>query len=46
MSKLPNNLFVLEMANNHMGNISHGVSLIKAFGDVCQKYPQFKFAYD
>ncbi len=45
MSKLPNNLFVLEMANNHMGNVSHGVSLIKAFANVCQKYTQFKFAF-
>lgn len=45
MSKLPNNLFVLEMANNHMGDIQHGVELIKAFGLVCRKYPQFKFAF-
>ena len=45
MSKLPNNLFVLEMANNHMGDIDHGVKLIQAFGDVCKKYPQFKFAF-
>lgn len=45
MSKLPNNLFVLEMANNHMGDISHGINLIRAFGAVCKKYPQFKFAF-
>ena len=45
MSKLPNNLFVLEMANNHMGDIGHGVNLIRAFGAVCKKYPQFKFAF-
>jgi sialic acid synthase SpsE len=45
MSKLPNNLFVLEMANNHMGDIGHGIELIKAFGAVCKKYPQFKFAF-
>jgi sialic acid synthase SpsE/mannose-6-phosphate isomerase-like protein (cupin superfamily) len=45
MSKLPNNLFVLEMANNHMGDINHGVELIRAFGAVCRKYPQFKFAF-
>ena len=45
MSKLPNNLFVLEMANNHMGDIQHGVELIKAFGLVCRKYPHFKFAF-
>ncbi len=45
MSKLPNNLFVLEMANNHMGDIDHGINLIRAFGAVCKKYPQFKFAF-
>ena len=45
MSKLPNNLFVLEMANNHMGDIGHGIELIRAFGAVCKKYPQFKFAF-
>jgi sialic acid synthase SpsE/D-lyxose ketol-isomerase len=45
MSKLPNNLFVLEMANNHMGDIGHGIELIRAFGAVCQKYPQFNFAF-
>ncbi len=45
MSKLPNNLFVLEMANNHMGDIEHGIKLIRAFGVVCKNYPQFKFAF-
>ena len=45
MNSLPNNLFVLEMANNHMGDLHHGVELIRAFGSVCKKYPQFKFAF-
>lgn len=45
MSNLPNNLFVLEMANNHMGDIAHGIDLIKSFGEVCKKYPQFSFAF-
>jgi sialic acid synthase SpsE/mannose-6-phosphate isomerase-like protein (cupin superfamily) len=45
VSKLPNNLFVLEMANNHMGDINHGLELIRAFGIVCRKYPQFQFAF-
>ena len=45
MIKLPNNLFVLEMANNHMGDLNHGIELIRAFGIVCRKYPQFKFAF-
>lgn len=44
MNKLPENLFVLEMANNHMGDIDHGLRVIRAFGEVCRKYP-FKFAF-
>jgi len=40
---IPENLFILEMANNHMGNVGHGVELINAFGKVCKKYP-FNFA--
>jgi sialic acid synthase SpsE/mannose-6-phosphate isomerase-like protein (cupin superfamily) len=44
LNKIPENLFVLEMANNHMGDIEHGVKVIRAFGDVCRKYP-FKFAF-
>ena len=44
MKKIPNNLFTLEMANNHMGDIGHGIKVIKAFGKVCKKYP-FSFAF-
>jgi len=44
MTKIPSPLFVLEMANNHMGDINHGINLIRAFGMVCRKYP-FKFAF-
>ncbi len=39
------NLFVLELANNHMGDIRHGIDVIRAFGGVCQKFPEFKFAF-
>ncbi|MEI7868332.1 MAG: N-acetylneuraminate synthase family protein [Candidatus Methylumidiphilus sp.] len=44
INKIPENLFVLEMANNHMGDIKHGIKVIRAFGDVCKKY-QFNFAF-
>ena len=44
MKKIPDNLFTLEMANNHMGDIEHGIKVIKAFGKVCKKYP-FSFAF-
>ena len=42
--KIPKNLFVLEMANNHMGDIEHGVEVVRAFGAVCRSYP-FTFAF-
>ncbi|NTU53571.1 MAG: cupin domain-containing protein [Chlorobiaceae bacterium] len=45
---MPENLFILEMANNHMGNVDHGIEVIRAFGDVCRNYPfpvAFKLQY-
>jgi sialic acid synthase SpsE/quercetin dioxygenase-like cupin family protein len=36
-------LFVLEMANNHMGDVEHGLALIREFGKVCRRFP-FRFA--
>jgi sialic acid synthase SpsE/mannose-6-phosphate isomerase-like protein (cupin superfamily) len=41
---IPNPLFVLEMANNHMGNLDHGIAVIRAFGEVCRAFP-FSFAF-
>lgn len=37
-------LFVLEMANNHMGDVEHGLRVIREFAEVCRGYP-FKFAF-
>ena len=37
-------LFILEMANNHMGDVTHGVALIRAFAAVCKDFP-FRFAF-
>jgi sialic acid synthase SpsE/mannose-6-phosphate isomerase-like protein (cupin superfamily) len=45
MSKIPKLLFVLEMANNHMGDISHGAKVIREFGAVCRGFPDFSFAF-
>ncbi len=42
--KIPDRLFVLEMANNHMGDLEHGLKIVRAFGAVCRKYP-FSFAF-
>lgn len=36
-------LIVLEMANNHMGDVEHGLKLIETFADVCKNFP-FHFA--
>jgi len=44
-TQIPAILFVLEMANNHMGDIRHGVQVIRSFGGVCRKYPQFSFSF-
>lgn len=47
-SKIPTPLIVLEMANNHMGNLDHGLAVIQAFGEVCRRYPfraAFKLQY-
>jgi len=38
-------LFILEMANNHMGDVAHGLRVIEEFGEVCRQYPEFKFAF-
>jgi sialic acid synthase SpsE/mannose-6-phosphate isomerase-like protein (cupin superfamily) len=37
-------LFVLEMANNHMGDVDHGVELIKRFAEVCRPF-DFRFGF-
>ena len=42
---IPDKLVVLEMANNHMGDVGHGLRVISDFGDVCRRFPEFKFAF-
>jgi sialic acid synthase SpsE/mannose-6-phosphate isomerase-like protein (cupin superfamily) len=42
---IPAPFFVLEMANNHMGDVEHGLNLIREFGKVCREFPAFKFAF-
>jgi len=41
---LYNNLFVLELANNHQGSIKHGIEVIKQMKAVCDDFP-FQFAF-
>jgi sialic acid synthase SpsE/mannose-6-phosphate isomerase-like protein (cupin superfamily) len=42
---IPDKLIVLEMANNHMGDLAHGLKVIADFGHVCRQFPEFKFAF-
>ena len=43
--KMKRPLFILEMANNHMGDVEHGIKIIHAFKDVARKYKNFDFAF-
>lgn len=38
-------LIIFEMANNHMGDMTHGKTMITQFGEVAKKYPEFDFAW-
>jgi sialic acid synthase SpsE/D-lyxose ketol-isomerase len=37
-------LIILEMANNHQGNLMHGLSIIENFSSFVSEYKQFDFA--
>ncbi|MBF0330073.1 MAG: N-acetylneuraminate synthase family protein, partial [Nitrospirae bacterium] len=39
-----NGLFIFEMANNHMGDVVHGLNIIREMHNVCKRFP-FKFAF-
>ncbi len=44
--KITKPLFILEMANNHMGDLQHGKALLKAFADATRPYAdRFDFAF-
>jgi len=45
MSKLPKDLIILEMANNHMGCVEHGKRIIKEFSVLMDEFPEFSFAF-
>lgn len=38
-------LFIFEMANNHQGDVEHGKKIIKAIRTVCDKFPEFRYAF-
>ena len=41
---IPKKLFVLEMANNHMWDVNHGIKIINEYGKIIKKFP-FKFGF-
>jgi sialic acid synthase SpsE/quercetin dioxygenase-like cupin family protein len=43
-SRIPDWLFIFEMANNHMGDVDHGIRIIKEFAAVAKDF-DFKFAF-
>lgn len=38
-------LVVFELANNHMGDVDHGLATIRAFADVAREFDRFRFAF-
>lgn len=38
MGNIFKNLIIFEMANNHQGNVEHGITIIKEIGKICRKY--------
>ncbi len=41
---IPNPFFVFEMANNHMGDVKHGLKIIQSVHEACQGFP-FRFGF-
>jgi sialic acid synthase SpsE/quercetin dioxygenase-like cupin family protein len=37
-------LFIFEMANNHMGDMDHGLRMIREFGELASRFP-YRFAF-
>ncbi len=42
---MPKPLFILEMANNHMGDVEHGLRIIREFGEIIVDFPEFRFGF-
>ena len=45
MSSILKDLIVLEIANNHMGDVSHGINLIDTYSKICNKFKHLNFAF-
>jgi N-acetylneuraminate synthase len=45
-SWIPKNMFVFEMANNHMGDVEHGLRIIREISDACRDFrDDFSFGF-
>lgn len=44
MKHLDKPLFTFEMANNHMGDIEHGLLIVREFGKLTKDFPEFNFS--
>lgn len=44
MKILEKPLFILEMANNHMGDIDHGVKIVREFKKIVEGFDEFNFS--
>ena len=42
-SKLPGKLIIFELANNHMGDVSHAIKIIRTYGKIKKKLKNFSF---
>lgn len=38
-------MFILEIANNHMGSVSTGLDIVHQFHNITKNFPQFSFAF-
>jgi sialic acid synthase SpsE/mannose-6-phosphate isomerase-like protein (cupin superfamily) len=44
MKYLDKPLFTFEMANNHMGDVEHGIRIVQEFGKLIDLFPEFNFS--
>ncbi len=44
ITKIPTPLFIFEMANNHMGDIEHGLRIVREFKEITRGYENFRFS--
>jgi len=45
MPSILKDLIILEIANNHMGDVNHGINLIDTYSKICDKFKHLNFAF-